>query len=568
MKGIIIYKLNIKKILYTGILLAGSAATALLSGCASTQSLDRLVLNNLNPRTAAVMQENEQDESEKHSNIPLDKLVRFEMNYQKASRNRLTYKEINFWTIGDNEENKEIVDVLNSIDTSTYEEFITSLSGLSEEQIIKTLSALADLAADTIYTDKNDKHSKRLRAKYVHYLIKEYSFKGKSSDERVFCKHILNYVSETAKRAGLPEAVTVSCNTKKERHVISAVWLSNGDIRIIDYGDIYAGNSDLELMFKEYQRIQKTLCISHRIHRNENHLFTFTTDDGENFYDAISYPDSSDLKNIFINQHEKKSFLEFKIGDSENSVSCNKDNLFCKIGHIQGADKPAYWDAPFFQIGVKDYKKNNLKYNLNLLAVPLKNHTITGISGNLIYKKKIISEDSRNLTAVLQLATLLDLTALKSGSTPINENKWISLTGGICQSFDKKIDFYALLTAEPEYFSILSNELKPIISEARIGCRFASEETSINPEYLYEKQADTLNLETSWKHKNLKLGFALSTSDSRYKRIWPDKNSMQVSAEYSSDNLSIGGSAEYSKKNWISDERYDFKVNVWINKSF
>jgi len=44
---------------------------------------------------------------------------------------------------------------------------------------------------------------------------------------------------------------------------------------------------------------------------------------------------------------------------------------------------------------------------------------------------------------------------------------------------------------------------------------------------------------------------------------------LEFSAKYTPTNdFSVGGSLEYIQKKWPSNERYDFKMNFWIEKKF
>lgn len=500
----------------------------------------------------------------------LDNLVKIELDYQKRNKHKVSYNEPNPYRLIRGEGFEEVIETVNSIKTKTYNEFIEDLSKLNENQTITVLSSLAELAGQNLWREDKFHH---VNSEEVYNLIKEY-LNGFPQSKNIMCGHIHNFVSETAKKAGFPEAVTLSCETKEGKHVVSTVWLSDGNTKLIDYGSVYEGDSDLDLLLREYQKMEGIPAFTHNVYR-ENQIFTFTTIDGKVFYKAIDHPyDTTRLKEIIMGRDSKKNSLEIKLGNTENSVSYHKDELFGKIGYLIGPVGFS-WEAPIIQIGFKnDKNKKTIKiYDINLLASPIETQPIFGICGKFVYGKRLDITPFNKLAIVGQLTSLIDFSLFSRKTTLLSERDVLSTEMGSCytHNFNEKIktDIYTLIRVNPSHDNVLTYEIKPVISEVRTGSKLTSGNIFINPEYIHRQESDTASLEIGYTNENLDLGFKLSNLNSLYKYIWPDEKSLEFSVEYNPlKDLSIKGSIEYSQKKWPLDERYGFGVNFCITKSF
>lgn len=575
--------MGIKNIFYTGMFLGGTAIATLLNSCASSpKSTGQEILNELKQRDTIVMQEKQIKKGKKQSykEDSLDKLVNVSLNYRTRSKSKILYGKTGE-IVGPfyynplieltKDEGKGVQSVVDTITTSTYNEFITNLSKLNEKQITITLSTLGRIMEDYIYKKGTNQN---IDSEEMYCILKRW-LKGNYPpvDEVVRCGQIHNFLSETARKAGLPEAITFSCDTKDIKHVASALWWSDGSIKIIDYEDIYAGNSDLELILKEYQKIQGVPAFSHNIYRKENHIFTFTTADGKIFYNAVNHLDNTlQLKQILTEQERKKTNLEVRAGNNENSVRYSEKSLFGKIGALKGPENT--WNGNFFQAGLENSIKDNMGfYNINLLVTNIEDFSMFGICGNITYGKKIKLNSFDKLFIAGQLAALTDFKGGMEQNTLTNEKDWLSFGTGIdyTHKLDKNIksDIYTLIRIEPVCNSVLTDKIKAEISEIRAGLKLTSGDISINPEYTFDNKSDTFSLETAWNNNNLDVGFKLSTSDTRYKYIWSDENSLKLSTIYTITNdFRIGSSVEYSKKKWPSDESHNSEVKFWLESRF
>lgn len=524
--------------------------------------------------------------------LSLDKLVTLEASYQGKSRFKAPHNETTWDIIGEDGiskfrdcynpllnltagERTAVDDALNTITASTYSEFTGTLSQLTENQRILALSSLSKLIGEWQPIDPFSKLE--IGAEGIYYKIQQnLSSPPQGTDNTTNCRYNSNYISTTAKRAGMPEAVVSSC---EPNHAIPLVWSPEGTIWIMDGKNLYAGNSDLERTLREYQRIAKTPAFGHEIFRNGKFLMFFKTVDGNVFYNAISYPtDTTQLKGMLINRNMKKNVLEVKAGNTENSVRCSKDLFFGKISYITGQEGLP-WEAPIIQLGVEKLEDLNF-YNINILASHIAgDRTIAGISENAVYGGKISLTHLDNLAVACQFASLADLVSIAkhTSSTPINENNTLALNIGACYTHDfnrkTKASAYALGGATPVVADILAGKdglrgIKPVISEVRAGCRLASGNFFTNLEYLFQKQSDTISLEAGMSHKNITLGFIVGASNKRYRLIMPDEQFYGISAAYSAGDFSVTGSAGFTRKIWPSDKSDKFGITFGLIKHF